>query len=798
MYTTLTLHTPRWCGAHSLAKLKRRDEDGYTALPLHCPARMSSGRRIVRAKPRRLSSRLYWLRSAAKAKVDVVAQQVLDHDDGIFRAVRANDADAALRLVDADQCCLTLRDSVGAAPVHIAFLFGHHELGKRLVLRCRELATLTYTSGNPHEPSPYEGENILHIAIIQRQTPLVQWLVQQVPQLVRAETTGKFFGPTKTCYFGGTPLLFALASNQIDMALHILDADQRLQQGPIREDEVDALVSIFTCDRYGNNVLHLAVIRDLPVVYDFALRYVIKLLGGKQLGASKDVPTIAEQREVDEVHEVESMVVVKNPTRPPSPDTPKEDFREGDIKLVEFLRSASDEAYTKMLRFLLQRNSDELTPLSLAAAIGQQSMFQHLIRHSSSVAWRYGPITALHVPLFDLEQPELRPAPDLGRFQRIHDCIVSLPYPLAPKGRKGYRTAIQCLCSTEKISNTLPDHHVAMQEVVSKRLEMLKLLEIQELLHKKWKYVGKQRFLWRLVIYSVFSILLNATTLAPFSKYTDGTRSEAAGLGFAELGALALAALKFSNEANQIMLNFQGYITEGGAGRLDNICTLVTSLSLFASTAARLSHHQEVGDALGAVALIFAWFYVFFFLLGFRTTGPFVIMILRMIANDIVRFFLVYNAVLIGFSQAIYVVHDGRVGPRALFLRMRTLLVMGFTGEVNYDDNYGSGGRMNAFTQVLVLCYVILVMIILVNLLIAMMGNTYSEVLEESEQRWFAERANIMASIDNQCPTEWNHQARKSFAIPLQNRNGEEMLYLEMEVKRLDEWMHNDAPLTDK
>ncbi|KAE9044785.1 hypothetical protein PR002_g2601 [Phytophthora rubi] len=446
----------------------------------------------------------------------------------------------------------------------------------------------------------------------------------------------------------------------------------------------------------------------------------------------------------------------------------------------------------------MQRNSDELTPLSLAAAIGQQRMFQHLFHHSSSVAWRYGPITAFHVPLFDLEQPELRPAPDLGRFQRVDDLVASLPYPLAPKGRKGYRTAIQCLCSTEKISSTLPDHHVAMQEVVSRRLGMLKMLEIQQLLHKKWKYVGRRRFLWRLAIYWVFLILLNATTLAPYSKYTDGPRGEAVGLGFAEVGALALAALKFSNESNQIVLNFQGYITEGGAGRLDNVCTIVTSLSLFASTAARLAHHQEAGDALGAVTLIFAWFYLFFFLLGFRTTGPFVIMILRMIANDVVRFFLVYSAVLIGFSQAIYVVHDGRVGPQALFVRMRTLLVMGFTGEVNYDDNYGSGGRMNAFTQVLVLCYVILVMIILMNLLIAMMGNTYSEVLEESEQRWFAERANIMASIDNQCPAEWNHQARKSFAIPLQSRSGEEMLYLEMEVKKLDEWMHDASSSTDK
>ncbi|KAG7383851.1 hypothetical protein PHYPSEUDO_003271 [Phytophthora pseudosyringae] len=756
----------------------------------------TAARRIARPKPQP-RRRLQWLCTAAKAKVDVVAQQVLDHDDGIFGAVRANDADAALRLIAADEKCLALRDSVGAAPVHIAFLFGHFDLGKRIVLRCRALATLTYTSGNPHEPSPYEGENILHIAIILRQTELVQWLMQEAPQLVHAETTGKFFGPTKACYFGGTPLHFALASNQIDMALYVLEAGGRLQDGPFKEGGGEALASIFTCDRFGNNVLHLAVIRGLPDIYDFALRFVIKLLSPaeEKFEPSKAGLMAPKEKPVDEVHDVENMVVVQSTSRSSSPTEEllrsADDFRQGEINLVEFLKSTSDSGYEKMLRFLMQRNSDELTPLSLSAAIGQQRMFQHLFHHSTSVAWRYGPITAIHVPLFDLEQPELRPVPDFGRFQQIHDLVASLPYPIAPKGRKGYRTAIQCLCSTEKISNTLQRHHVVMQEVVSKRLEMLKMLEIQQLLHKKWKYVGKQRFLWRLAIYSIFLVLLNATTLAPYSKYADGPRGEAAGLGFAEVGALALAALKFLNESNQILLSFEGYVMEGGAGRLDNICTIVTSVSLFASTAARLAHQQEMGDALGAVALIFGWFYLFFFLLGFRTTGPFVIMILRMVTNDVVRFFVVYSAVLAGFSQAIYVVHDGRVGPQALFVRMRSLLVMGFTGEVNYDDNYGSGGRMNPFTQVLVLCYVVLVMIILVNLLIAMMGNTYSEVLEESEQRWVAERANIMASIDNQCPTEWNQQARKSFAIPLQNRSGEEMLYLEIEAKNLDEWMHD-------
>lgn len=74
------------------------------------------------------------------------------------------------------------------------------------------------------------------------------------------------------------------------------------------------------------------------------------------------------------------------------------------------------------------------------------------------------------------------------------------------------------------------------------------------------------------------------------------------------------------------------------------------------------------------------------------------------------------------------------------------------------------------------------------------MGNTYSEILQESEQRWVAERANIMATIENQCTTTQNHEARKQYAIPLQSRHGEEDLYLQIEVNDMDNWKKQNSP----
>lgn len=717
---------------------------------------MFKGRRPVRVKVQRLPSKcLRWF--GARARVDVVAQQVLDHDEGIFKAVKRNDIDAAVRLIEENEYCLLLRDSVGAAPVHIAFLFGHYELGKQIVRKAKRFATLTYSHLDPDaaEPSPYDGENVLHIAIVHRKASIAQWLVQEVPELINAETTGKFFRPGKACYFGGTPLLFALSSNQISVALDILAAAERLKAGggyqaplgaatPTNEVQENASeewpeTSIFLCDYFGNNVLHMAVIHDLPNVYNFALAYVMHLLSQQELrnvniGIEKKI-SASEGFTQDEKHDTELDASENQGISVPEADAVdrkhqltrlKERFGShlavevSDVEnLVDFMKRVTDKSHDTMLNFLMQRNNDELTPLSLAAAISNQRMFQHILKQSTSVAWCYGPITAMNVPLLDLEQPILRPDPDFGKFQILYNVLDTLPYPLAPKGKRGYKTAIQCLCSVEPLSNTLSSRQSAMQAVISRRLEMLKGLEVKLLLQKKWKYVGKSRFMARLAAYAVFLMLLNVSTIFKQSTYKTASLGGAIALGVTEATCILITVVKFMNESNQLIFNFKAYTTEAGAGRLDNVCTLMASSFLFLAVAMRVWGRNDIEDAFVAVVLIFSWFYLFFFLLGFRSTGPFVIMILNMIENDIVRFIFVYFAVMAGFSQALYLVQDGRAGVNKLLYKIRVLVIAGFTGEVNYDDNYTSG-RMNPLTQVLMLGYIILVMILLVNLLIAM------------------------------------------------------------------------------
>jgi hypothetical protein len=49
---------------------------------------------------------------------------------------------------------------------------------------------------------------------------------------------------------------------------------------------------------------------------------------------------------------------------------------------------------------------------------------------------------------------------------------------------------------------------------------------------------------------------------------------------------------------------------------------------------------------------------MFFFVMAFQLTGPFVFMIYEMLVNDVLRFCVIYMVFLAGFSQAFFVLFN--------------------------------------------------------------------------------------------------------------------------------------------
>ena len=131
-------------------------------------------------------------------------------------------------------------------------------------------------------------------------------------------------------------------------------------------------------------------------------------------------------------------------------------------------------------------------------------------------------------------------------------------------------------------------------------------------------------------------------------------------------------------------------------------------------------------------------------------------MIYRMILLDIVPFSIVTCVFLVGFAHVIFLIGNSK--NATTFFTMIGQLFEVLIGNVSFDameqqHNMEKGSDdvfyIHSFVpRMLSVCF-ILICIILLNLLIAMMGDTYSRITEDAKGEWLMQRAQIIFSIES-------------------------------------------------
>lgn len=101
-----------------------------------------------------------------------------------------------------------------------------------------------------------------------------------------------------------------------------------------------------------------------------------------------------------------------------------------------------------------------------------------------------------------------------------------------------------------------------------------------------------------------------------------------------------------------------------GSGLLENCLACLFCLSVYIVNILRIFDLQ-FQTAVLAIASIVGWGYMLFFVMAFRLTGPFVVMIYEMLFNDVLRFFIIYIVFLAGFSQAFFILFNNNGKNRA-------------------------------------------------------------------------------------------------------------------------------------
>ena len=145
-----------------------------------------------------------------------------------------------------------------------------------------------------------------------------------------------------------------------------------------------------------------------------------------------------------------------------------------------------------------------------------------------------------------------------------------------------------------------------------------------------------------------------------------------------------------------------------------------------------------------AVALIVGWIFTIAFTKGFETVHAFSIMLKYIILRDITRFMFIYLFVLLAFAFGLHILFQ--IAPSiseqydsafdTIFLTFNLMIGMDEIFDDDFDTQYQLAGSSSTYVKVTYLIYIILSTIVLLNLLIAMMSDTYNGIKSREGTTW--------------------------------------------------------------
>ncbi|XP_011863859.1 PREDICTED: uncharacterized protein LOC105559855 isoform X2 [Vollenhovia emeryi] len=357
-------------------------------------------------------------------------------------------------------------------------------------------------------------------------------------------------------------------------------------------------------------------------------------------------------------------------------------------------------------------NAAGLTPLTLACQLGRAEVFREMLELSAREFWRYNWNSALFI-----------------------------------------------------ILNGTKEEH----------LDMLDGGIIQRLLEEKWKTFARLQFLKRLIIlvFHLASLSLavyfrpagmEAVLLQWPEEITDVVRTAAECITV--LGVLNYILVQLGGEMVNIgPLSFLKQLSHEPA----KLIFVISNLLILACIPCRIAGDRHAEDAILVYAVPGSWFLLMFFAGAIRLTGPFVTMVYSMITGDMLTFGIIYTVMLFGFSQSFYFLYKGFPGVKSSLYHSYPSTWMALfqitLGDYNYADL--SNTTYPNLSKAVFAIFMVLVPILLLNMLIAMMGNTYAHVIEQSEKEFVKQWAKIVVSLERAVSQKDAHNYLQEYSIKL-------------------------------
>jgi hypothetical protein len=201
---------------------------------------------------------------------------------------------------------------------------------------------------------------------------------------------------------------------------------------------------------------------------------------------------------------------------------------------------------------------------------------------------------------------------------------------------------------------------------------------------------------------------------------------------------------------------------------LDAIFSFLPQLSALAFAAMTITWYvlyrcgttSQAYVQVSSVVFIIGWLFTLNFTKGFETMHAFSVMLKYIIIRDITRFLFMYVFVLVGFGLAFYALFQ--ISPPLAhesgsvwytFFTMFNLMVGLGSPLGNFDDvTYRQAGGNPIFVYWVYILYIAIASVILMNLLVAMMSDTFANIKSKEGVTWKVGSLHLALGIQRSLP----------------------------------------------
>jgi hypothetical protein len=309
-----------------------------------------------------------------------------------------------------------------------------------------------------------------------------------------------------------------------------------------------------------------------------------------------------------------------------------------------------------------------------------------------------------------------------------------------------------------------------------------KIPEIQKIITAKWKQFGYQIFIRQFIFRSILTCLL--TLLVCFINATPGYTTVEGHVGHITMAVSVLYPFTLFLVVMIAVYQFPSAVTYGwdhwgffsrrvrGAAKFEKILNTIVLVSFAIVVANEYLRHiyEREGKEVDVVddpsvkvpftlCITSAWLYMYYFLMCFDQTGPFVLTVYNIVSRDIPHFVTFYIVVVIAFACAISLLTN--TGESQTFYGFDHLFrtffnLIQITMNMQQIGNYEPEVQVELVPNDLVwvfnfffTAYYIIVVLMFLNLLIAMINDTYAKLIVYDDALLLMEKYNIMCSMES-------------------------------------------------